>query len=110
MSESTMAASQFSKLDEKIKVALEQVETNSALMAEKQQAMDKEKEMMEMKFRDLTAKLGSVVDMVKQTNDGQLKLQTTLEGQQAHIQDGSTKAVQLAQWIKLPKPVECYVV
>jgi hypothetical protein len=103
MSGPTMAASQFSELDDKIKAALEQMQTNSALMEEKQLAMDKEKETTEMKFRDLTGKLGSVVDMVKQTNDGQLKLQTTLEGQQAQLNQLSTI---LQEWIDYQKQEE----
>jgi hypothetical protein len=81
----TMAASQFSELDDKIKDALEQMQANSRVMEEKQQAMDKARATVDLRFQDLTDKLGSVVDMVKRTSEGQVRLQESMKGQQAQL-------------------------
>lgn len=80
-----MAASQFSELDDKIKDALEQMQANSRVMEEKQQAMDKARATVDLRFQDLTDKLGSVVDMVKRTSEGQVRLQESMKGQQAQL-------------------------
>jgi two-component sensor histidine kinase len=80
-----MAASQLSELNDKIKEALEQMQANTTAMEEKQQEMDKERETVDLRFKDLTDKLGSVVTMVKRTSEGQVRLQASREGQHAQL-------------------------
>jgi hypothetical protein len=87
MSAPTMAASQFSELDDKIKAVIEQMHENAKIINEKQQAMDKVKEeIVNMRFRDLTDKLGSAVDMVKkEASKGQVQLQMAMESPQTQL-------------------------
>jgi hypothetical protein len=85
MSAPTMAASPFSELDDKIRAAIEQMHENTKIMDVKQQAKDTEKMIVDLRFQDLTDKLGSVVDIVKEASEGQVRLQSAMEIQQTQL-------------------------